>query len=165
MKALIGLIAMTSAASAQEFPPRPAELPSVTLDCYRSHSTVMQYPREIVRGAIIDGDNFDKPTVRYRIQVVSKTLLKIIAYPDDATRRTERGKSVYEMNRAFLAKHQIAGWREETTLGPEVFTIDFDNLVLSRMHAPTQSVLNGPNALVSSIGIEVNVCRKGKPQP
>ena len=45
--------------------------------------------------------------------------------------RKEHGKHVSEMTRDFTNKHQIVGWREETSAGLRLFTLNFEDGLFS----------------------------------
>jgi hypothetical protein len=156
----LAAVVLIRSASAQEMP-RPSSLPDVILDCYRSHSAAIGYPT-FRPGVAIDGDNFQTPTVRYRLQVVNRNVLKIINFPDDAMNRKEYGKSIFELNRDFTGKHTIVGWREETSLGIRVLTIDFEQMILSIMQLPEPSTSSSFASSVSRAHVEVNVCKEKK---
>jgi hypothetical protein len=66
--------------------PRPASLPDVVLDCYQSFTTTTAFPESHwdMGEFPIDGDNFDTPLPRYRLQVVDHTVLKVIKDPTRA---------------------------------------------------------------------------------
>jgi hypothetical protein len=81
-------IAPAAVAAAQVNQPVPTSLPEVTLDCYQSYATITVLPESAFTESAIDGDNFDTPTPRYRLQVVDKTTLKIIRDPTLPARRT-----------------------------------------------------------------------------
>jgi hypothetical protein len=115
-------------------------LPDVTFDCYQAFATAEALPEKNYAEVAIDGDNFDKPTVRYRLQVVEKKILKVIERPNDPAIRKEFPKNVFEMTRDFMNKHQIVGWREFTTGGTRLYTIDFDNRLFSILDVPKADV-------------------------
>jgi hypothetical protein len=129
----VGLLAVTlfSPAHAQ----RSAEsLPNISVDCYQSFATKTQFPERPDKDVSIANDDFQPPLARYRIQVVGKTILKIISDPDRDAFREEHGKSIWKMTRDFTDKHQIVAWREELPGGMvRLFTFDFADLVLSRL--------------------------------
>lgn len=146
MKArLIGLLlaaTMFSSAHAQ----RAADsLPDVTVDCYRSFAAKTQLPERDDKDIAIDSDVFEAPLVRYRLQVVGKTILKIIRDPDRPAFRTEYGKSFWEVKSDFTSKHQIIAWREERSGGVvRLFTFDFTDLLLSTIDiSPARSMAAG----------------------
>ncbi len=117
--------------------PAPDSLPLVTLDCFQSYATSIALPEQAYRGISVDGDNFSKPTVRYRLQAASKTTLKIIEFPEIAERRKEYGKVTYEMTRDFTNSHTIVVWREDGVIGVKQLTVDFDNKLFSILQVPT----------------------------
>jgi hypothetical protein len=124
----------------------PKSLPDVTLDCYQSFATTVGLPENPLYDISIDGDNFDKPLVRYRLQVVDKLTLKIIRDPSRPTYRNEYGKNVSEMTRDFTNKHQIIGWREDSSTGVRLFTLNFEDLLfsivdVSKAKLPTSKVI------------------------
>jgi hypothetical protein len=134
MKALAaGLLALTICSSAHA--QRSAEsLPDVTVDCYRTLGTKTQFPEGSDKDVSIANDDFATPLKRYRLQVVDKTILKIISDPDRDAFREEHGKSIWRMTRDFNDKHQIVAWREELPGGiVRLFTFDFADLLLSRL--------------------------------
>jgi hypothetical protein len=130
----------------------PTELPAVTVDCYQSFAAKAQLPEHSEKQVAIDSDNFEPPLIRYRLQVVDKTTLKIIKDPDRPAFRSEHGKSVWQMTRDFTNKHQIVGWREELSGGGErLFTFDFEDLLLSTIDvSPARS---------STAGVELHVMK------
>lgn len=146
MRALAaGLLALTifSFAHAQ----RSAELlPAVTVDCYRTLATKTQFPEGSDKDVSVANDDLAKPLKRYKLQVVEKTILKIISDPDRDAFREEHGKSIWRMTRDFNDKHQIIAWREELPGGVvRLFTFDFSDLQLSRLdispaHSPAAGV-------------------------
>ena len=118
----------------------PSSLPEVTLDCYQAYATATPLPESSINELAIDGDNFDTPTPRYRLQVVDKATLKIINYPSILARRTETGKNVWEMKRDFTGKHQIVGWRELSSTETKLFTVNFDDGLFSILRIPFAKV-------------------------
>ncbi len=125
---------------------RAAEaLPAVTVDCYQSFATKAQFPERSDKNVVVANDNFETPLVRYRLQVVDKTILKVIKDPNRPAFRDEHGKSVWQMTRDFTDKHQIVSWREELPGGiVRLFTFDFADLVLSTIDvSPAQSLAAG----------------------
>ena len=111
-------------------------------------------PELPAREIVLNGDNFETPVIRYRLQVVGK-ILKIIRDPDRPAFRTEHGKSVWEMTRDFTASHQVVGWREELSGGiVRLFTFDFEDLLLSTVDiSPSRS---------SAPGLELHVMKCSK---
>jgi hypothetical protein len=90
----------------------------------------------------LDAGNLEQePVTRYRLQVIKKTILKIIKDPNRPAFRTENGKSVWEMARDFTNRHQIVGWREELPGGiVRLFTLDFaDHLFTTLDISPARS--------------------------
>ena len=154
MKALsLGfLLAMTTFAYAQR---SPESLPAVTVDCYQSFAAKAELPELPSREMAITGADFETPVVRYRLQVVDKTILKIIKDPTRPAFRTEHGKSAWQIKRDFTDRHQIIGWREELPYGTvRLFTFDFEDLLLSTVDvSPARSV---------AAGVEVHVMKCGK---
>ncbi len=69
--------------------------------------------------------------IRYKRQVIDKAVLKIIEDPTRPALRKEHGKHVSEMTRDFTNKHQIVGWREETSAGLRLFTLNFEDGLFS----------------------------------
>jgi hypothetical protein len=120
-------------------------LPAMTVDCYQSFATKAHLPEYTEKEIAIDSDNFGAPLIRYRLQVVDKTILKIIKDPDRPAFRDEHGKSIWQMKRDFTDKHQIVGWREELPGGiVRLFTFDFADLLLSTIDvSPARSVAAG----------------------
>src|SRR3984893_12159278 len=87
-----------------------------------------------------------RPLKRHRLQVVGKTILKIISDPDRDAFREEHGKSIWRMTRDFNDKHQIVAWREELPGGMvRLFTSDsagraLSSLDISPAHSPAAGV-------------------------
>src|SRR5229473_499719 len=133
----------------------PDALPVVTVDCYQSFAAKMQLPESPSRDIAIGSNNFETPVIRYRLQVVDKTTLKIIKDPSRPAFRTEHGKSVWEIKRDFTNRHQIVGWREELPGGiVRLFTFDFEDLLLSTIDvSPAGS---------SAAGVELHVMKCSK---
>jgi len=158
MKALIissfFAIALSSSVCAQ----RAADaLPEVTLDCYQSFASKTQLPEREDKDVGINSDVFDKPLVRYRLQVVGKTILKIIRDPDRPAFRTEYGKTVWEMKSDFTDKHRIVAWREEKTGGiVRLFTFDFSDLLLSTVD------ISPAHAIAAGVELHVMKCSSTK---
>jgi hypothetical protein len=126
---------------------RSAEtLPAVTVDCYRSLATKTQFPEGSGKDVTVANEDSATALIRYRLQVVDKTILKIVSDPDRDAFREEHGKSIWRMTRDFNDKHQIVAWREELPGGiVRLFTFDFADLVLTRLdispaHAPAAGV-------------------------
>ena len=136
-------IAMLSTSHAQR---APDSLPAVTIDCYQSFAAKTQLPELPSKEVALDAGYFETPLIRYRLQVVEKTILKIIKDPTRPAFRTEHGKSVWEMARDFTNRHQIVGWREELPGGiVRLYTLDFEDLLFSTIdispaRAPTAGV-------------------------
>jgi hypothetical protein len=146
MKALsLGLFLAITTFSGVHAQRSPESLPPVTVDCYQSFATKVQFPERPDKDIAVDGDNFETPVIRYRLQVVDKTILKIIKDPNRPAFRNEHGKSVWELTRDFTNKHQIVGWREELPGGiVRLFTFDFEDLLLSTIDvSPAHSVAAG----------------------
>jgi len=133
MKALsVGSFLVITTFSSVHAQRSPESLPVVTVDCYQSFAAKAPLPELPSKEIAIDGGNFEAPLIRYRLQVVDKTTLKIIKDPTRPAFRTEHGKSVWEMKRDFTDRHQIVGWREELPGGiVRLFTFDFEDLLLS----------------------------------
>src|SRR5262249_52472478 len=104
-------------------------------------------------GPSIDGDNFEPPIVRYRLQTVNGTTLKIITFPSDSAKRTEVGKNVLEMTWDFSGKHKIVGWREGNDGSVSLYTIDFDNRLFSILK------MNSVRSTAPLAHLEVTKCR------
>ena len=146
MRALAaGLLALTICSPA--YAQRSAEsLPAVTVDCYRTLATKTQFPEGFDKDVSVSNDDLATPLKRYKLQVVDKTILKIISDPDRDAFREEHGKSIWRLTRDFNDKHQIIAWREELPGGiVRLFTFDFADLLLSRLdispaHSPAAGV-------------------------
>jgi len=108
-----------------------------------------------VFGVTIDGDNFDKPPVRYRLQVVSSQTLKVIEWPNSSERRKEYGKGLFDLSRDFTNKHPIVGWREQSSTEIKIFTVDFENKLFSIMKVP----ITTQYSRMGLAGVEINKCR------
>lgn len=132
---------------------RPSSLPSVTWDCYQAYTTAQSPPESRFNTIAIDGDNFDEPLVRYRLQVIGADTLKIIRDPSRPALRTERGVSIFEMTRDFTNKHRIVGWRELDRGEAVLYTVDFDNKLFSVMNIPPS------RAIVDIVKLTVMKCR------
>jgi hypothetical protein len=155
MRALaVGLLAVTIFAPAHA--QRSAEsLPAISVDCYRSFATKAQFPERPDKDVSVANDDFEPPLTRYKLQVVGKTILKIISDPDRDAFREEHGKSIWKMTREFTNKHQIIAWREELPGGiVRLFTFDFADLLLSRLDV---SPAGSPAA-----GVELHVMKCSK---
>jgi hypothetical protein len=120
-------------------------LPAGTVDCYQSFAAKTQLPEGSDKDVAINNDNFDTPLIRYRLQVVDKTILKIIKDPNQPAFRDEHGRSVWEIKRDFSDKHQIVSWREELRGGiVRLYAFDFADLLLSTVDiSPAGSVAAG----------------------
>jgi len=89
MKALsFGLLLATATLSSSHAQRSPDTLPAVTVDCYQSFAAKAPLPELPAREIVLNGDNFETPVIRYRLQVVGK-ILKIIRDPDRPAFRTE----------------------------------------------------------------------------
>ena len=134
MRALTaGLLAFTIVSSAHA--QRSAEsFPTVDLDCYRSFATKTQFPESSGKDVSVANDDLATPLKRYRLQVVGKTILKIISDPDRDAFREEHGKSIWWMSRDFNDKHQITAWPEELH-GGIVRLFSFARLDISPAHS------------------------------
>ena len=146
MKAVIvGLIVAILTMSNSRAQRSADALPDVTVDCYQSFAIKAPLPEVASKEIAIKGSDFDIPVVRYRIQVIDKTILKIIKDPTRPPFRTEYGKSVWQISRDFTANHKIVGWREELTGGiVRLFTFDFEDLLLSTLDiSPARSTAAG----------------------
>jgi hypothetical protein len=157
MKALsLGLLLAITTLSSAHAQRSPEALPAVTVDCYQSFAAKAQLPEHLSKEIAIDGGSFETPLIRYRLQVVDKTTLKIIKDPNRPAFRSEHGKSVWEMKRDFTNRHQIVGWREELSGGiVRLFTFDFDDLLFSTIDV---SPARSPAA-----GVELHVMKCSKP--
>lgn len=163
MKALLlsGVLlaaAVSNAAVAQQMP-RPVSLPDVTLDCYQSFATKIPFPDSRMDDGEfpIDGDNFDKPLVRYRLQVVDQTILKVVKDPTRPAHRKEHGVRVSEMMRDFSNKHQIVGWREKDQAGGLIqYIVNFDDLLFSRLE------ITSLKARIGAATLNIMKCQKAR---
>jgi hypothetical protein len=155
MRALaVGLLAVTIISSAHA--QRSAEsLPAVSVDCYQSFATKTQFPEHSNKDVSVANDDFEPPLARYRLQVIGKTILKIVSDPDRDAFREEHGESIWKMTRDFTNKHQIVTWREELPGGiVRLFTFDFADLLLTRLDiSPARS---------PAAGVELHVMKCSK---
>jgi hypothetical protein len=156
MKALsLGLFLAVTTFSGVHAQRSPGSLPAVTVDCFQSFATKVQLPERPDKDIAIAGDSFETPLIRYRLQVVDKTILKIIKDPNRPAFRNEHGKSVWEMTRDFTNKHQIVGWREELPGGiVRLFTFDFEDLLLSTID------VSPAHSLAAGVELHVMKCSK-----
>jgi hypothetical protein len=158
LKALgLGLLLAAAISSNSRAQRSPDTLPDVTLDCYQSFATKTPLPELASKEVSLDAGNLEQePVTRYRLQVIKKTILKIIKDPDRPAFRTENGKSVWEMARDFTDRHQIVGWREELPGGiVRLFTLDFaDHLFTTLDVSPARS---------ATAGVELHVMKCIKP--
>jgi hypothetical protein len=158
LKALgLGLLLAAAISSNSRAQRSPDTLPDVTLDCYQSFAAKTPLPELASKEVSLDAGNVEQePVTRYRLQVIKKTILKIIKDPDRPAFRTENGKSVWEMARDFTDRHQIVGWREELPGGiVRLFTLDFaDHLFTTLDVSPARS---------ASAGVELHVMKCIKP--
>lgn len=156
---LIGLATIASATAQTRKPmPRPTSLPDVVLDCYLSFSTKTPFPEATWDDGKfpIDGDNFEKPHVRYRLQVADQTVLKVIEDPTRPALRKEHGVRVADMMRDFTNKHSIVGWRESDNRGGLVlYTLSFDDLLFSVLEVAAKAF--GP---IAGVTLRVMKCQK-----
>jgi hypothetical protein len=155
MKALsFGLLLAATTLSSSHAQRSPDSLPAITVDCYQSFAAKAPLPELQSKQIVVNGDNFETPLIRYRLQVVGK-ILKIIRDPTRPAFRTEYGKSVWEMTRDFTISHQIVGWRQELSGGiVRLFTFDFEDLLLSTVDiSPARS---------SAAGVELHVMKCSK---
>jgi hypothetical protein len=120
--------------------PSPESLPDTTLDCYRSVGVGVALPEKQFREIAVDGDNFDTPPVRYRLQVVDKATLKLIHWPNRPALRTEHPKAVFEMARDFTNKHRIVAWREDESAKSTIYTINYDDNLFTILQVPAARV-------------------------
>jgi hypothetical protein len=141
----LGLFLVITALSSAHAQRSPDLLPDVTVDCYQSFATKMQLPEHPYKEVAINGDDFETSLIRYRLQVVAKTTLKIIKDPNRPAFRNEHGRSVWEMTRDFTDKHQIVSWREELPGGiVRLFAFNFEDLLLSTIDvSPARSPAAG----------------------
>jgi hypothetical protein len=153
MKALIlGLLLAAATLPSSHAQRSPDSLPPVMVDCYQSFAAKTQLAERPSREVALDASYFDPPLIRYRLQVVEKTILKIIGDPNRPAFRTEHGKSVWEMARDFTGSHKIVGWREERSGGiVRLYTFDFEDLLFSTIDTSPA----GPSAA----GVEVHVMK------
>ncbi|MGY3512173.1 hypothetical protein [Bradyrhizobium lupini] len=152
MKALsLGLLLATAAFSNSHAQRSPDSLPPITVDCYQSFASKAQLLQLPSNEVALDAGNFEPPPIRYRLQGVEKTILKIIKDPDRPAFRTEHGKSVWEMARDFTNSHKLVGWREQLSGGRlRLYTFDFEDLLFTTVDSPVSS---------SPAGIELHVMR------
>jgi hypothetical protein len=156
MKALsLGLFLAITTFSNAHAQRSPDSLPAMTVDCYQSFAAKTQLPELPSKEIAINGGDFETPLIRYRLQVVERTTLKIIKDPSRPAFRIEHGKDVWEITRDFTNRHQVVGWREELSGGiARLFTFDFEDLLLSTIDiSPTRS----PGA-----GVELHVMKCSK---
>jgi hypothetical protein len=156
MKALrLGVLLAAATLSSSHAQRSPDALPVLTIDCYQSFAAKTLLPELASKDVVLDAGNFEEPVIRYRLQVIEKTVLKIIKDPNRPAFRTEHGKSVWEMARDFSNKHQIVAWREELPGGVvRLFTFDFADLLLSTIDiSPARS---------STAGVELHVMKCNK---
>jgi hypothetical protein len=136
---IFALLATTIVVHAAETP-RPDSLPNVTLDCFQSFTAATARPEDIYQDISIDGDNFDTPVPRFRLEVVDRQILKIVEDPKRPALRKEHGIKVFEMTRDFTGKHKIVGWKETDSTRQTVFIVNFDDLTLSVLRTPSPKV-------------------------
>lgn len=139
--------------------PRPTSLPNVVLECFQSFSTKTHFPEsQLSNGEFpIDGDNFDLPTPRYRLEVINGAVLKIVKDPTIAAIRREVGVQVFEMMRDFTNRHSIVGWQEKDKYGGlTLYTLNFDDLIFSTTKVTSAKA----NAAVAGVSLRVMKCRK-----
>jgi hypothetical protein len=156
MKALrLGLLLAAATLSSSHAQRSPDTLPALTVDCYQSFAAKTQLTDSPSKEVALDAGNVEEPVIRYRLQVIEKTILKIIKDPNRPAFRAEHGKSVWEMPRDFTSKHQIVGWREELPGGiVRLFTFDFVDLLFSTIDiSPARS---------SAAGVELHVMKCNK---
>lgn len=154
MRVIIGIALASGIITSSQGQPAPSRLPNVTLDCYQAFSTVMELPQSFFRDIAIDGDNFERPIVRYRLQVVDSTILKVIKDPSRAALRSEHGVHISEMTRDFTNKHNIIGWREAYAGGARLYTVSFDDHIFSIANVPL------PEVRPPTFQLEVMKCRE-----
>lgn len=147
-------VTFSTSAVAQQLDLTPKSLPQVTLDCYQAFSTIVGLPENSFREIAIDGDNFDVPTIRYRLAVANQYTLKIIERPNDAALRKEFGKNITAMTRDFTNKHRIVGWRDDTASGLKLYTVDFDNRLFSIV-----DIRNKGAAIPAAVTVNVHTCK------
>src|SRR4051812_2481663 len=100
MKALsLGLLLAAATLSSSHAQRSPDSLPPVTVDCYQSFAAKTQLAERPSREVALDAGYFDRPLIRYRLQVVEKTILKIIRDPN---------RPAFERNTARV----FGKWRE-----------------------------------------------------
>lgn len=157
--AVIIFIAAVSSAMAGTPMPRPTSLPNVVLECFRSYATRMHFPESPLNDGEfpIDGDNFDTPTPRYRLQVVNGDTLKIIESPTIAAIRRETVVMVSQMMRDFTNRHSIVGWQEnDKSGGLTLYTLNFDDLIFSTTEVTSAKAY----AAFAGVSTTVMKCRK-----
>lgn len=139
--------------------PRPTSLPDITLDCYQSFYTKTYFPESRLDDGQfpIDGDNFDKPIPRYRLQAIDGAVLKVIKEPTRAALRQETGVQVTNMMRDFSNRHAIVGWREKDSFGGSIqYTLNFDDLLFSKTEVTSAKA----NPASAGVILTVMKCRK-----
>jgi hypothetical protein len=153
MKALgLGLLLAVAALSDSYAQRSPDTLPAITVDCYQSFAAKTTLPELPTKDVTLDAGSVEEPPIRYRLQVVKNTILKIIRDPTRDAFRKEHGKSVWEMTRDFTNRHQVVGWREELPGGVvRLFAFDFADLLLT-----TTDILP---ARSPAAGVEVHVMK------
>lgn len=151
--------ALNTAAAGQALMPRPLSLPDLTLNCFQSSTTKVPFPESKHAGGefSIDGDNFDKPIPRYRLQVVDRQILKVIEDPSRPAMRKESGVQVSNMMRDFTNKHSIVGWQQPDSIsGVRTFILNFDDLLLSVLRVSSANV----HPAIAGVAMTVLRCRK-----
>jgi hypothetical protein len=156
---VLSLTMISCSAIARTPMPRATSLPDVVLDCYQSFTTRTAFPESSWDDGEfpIDGDNFDKPMPRYRLQVVNQEVLKVIEDPTRSALRKEHGVRAAEMMRDFTNKHSIVGWRESDGYGGFVlYTLNFDDLLFSVARVTSAKA----NAGIAGVMLKVLKCQK-----
>jgi hypothetical protein len=156
MKAFgLGLLLAAATLSDSHAQRSPDALPAIMVDCYQSFAAKTPLPELASKEVTLDAGSSDEPPIRYRLQVIKNTVLKIIRDPTREAFRTEHGKSVWEMTRDFTNWHQVVGWREELPGGiVRLFTFDFADLLLTTIDvSPARS-------LAAAVEVHVMKCNK-----
>jgi hypothetical protein len=136
-------ITIFSSAHAQ----RAAEaLPAVSVDCYQSFATKTQFPESPDKDLSVANDDLATSLRSYSIQVVGKTILKIVRDPDRDAFREEPARASGRWR--WTSTTSIRLWLGEKNLPGGIvrlFTFDFADLLLSRLdvspeHSPAAGV-------------------------
>lgn len=109
------------------------------VDCYQSFVASVALPQHSYRDISIDGDNLKFS--RYRLRTINESTLKIISDPAREIYRKEYGKSRAELTEKFSGKQAIFGWREDESSGVTLFTMNFEENILSVISIPSRTFL------------------------